>query len=59
MNDNILEPFEWNDDDTEWSKGMYTRMMALKNKNPNLKVLIAVGGWNLGSGIKYSITFDT
>lgn len=30
--------------------GMYSRIMALKNKNQNLKVLLAVGGWNFGSG---------
>lgn len=24
--------------------------MALKNKNPNVKILLAVGGWNFGSG---------
>jgi chitinase len=27
---------------------MYSRMMALKNKNPKLKVLLAIGGWNTG-----------
>ena len=28
---------------------MYSRMMALKRKNPQLKVSLAVGGWNVGS----------
>ena len=50
LNDSKLEPFEWNDDDSEWSKGMYTRMMALKQKNPKLKITLAVGGWNVGPG---------
>ncbi|KAH9488968.1 hypothetical protein Btru_061747 [Bulinus truncatus] len=29
--------------------GLYARTMALKEKNPSLKILIAVGGWNIGS----------
>ena len=45
----ILEEFEWNDPTTEWSKGMYERMLYNKEKNPNLKILLAVGGWNLGA----------
>ncbi len=28
---------------------MYTRTMALKSSN-NVKILLAVGGWNFGSG---------
>jgi len=44
-----LEPFEWNDDSTDWSRGMYNRTIELKKKNRKLKVLIAVGGWNLNS----------
>ncbi|CAH1795469.1 unnamed protein product [Owenia fusiformis] len=44
-----LAPFEWNDDSTSWSKGMYQRVNDLKKKNPSLKTLIAVGGWNMGS----------
>lgn len=45
-----LESFEWNDVSTDWSVGMYDRMMNLKKVNKNLKILLAVGGWNLGSG---------
>lgn len=45
-----LAPYEWNDLDETWMEGMYTRFNKLKNKNPGLKTLIAVGGWNHGSG---------
>ena len=30
-------------------KGAYKRFVALKNKNPNLRTLIAIGGWSQGS----------
>ncbi|XP_076441133.1 acidic mammalian chitinase-like [Babylonia areolata] len=49
MTGNHLAPFEWNDDSTDWSKGMYERFQKLKERNPNLKTLLAVGGWNMGS----------
>ena len=39
-----LAAFEWNDEDTEWSVGMYRRATDLKKKNPALKLLIAIGG---------------
>lgn len=29
--------------------GLYARTMKLKEKNPKLKVLLAVGGWKIGS----------
>jgi len=45
-----LDAFEWNDKSTEWSKGLYERVIDLKKINPKLKVMLAVGGWNLGSG---------
>ncbi|XP_046551772.1 uncharacterized protein LOC124261496 [Haliotis rubra] len=47
---NRIKAFEWNDLSTQWSKGMFERFMAMKNVNPNMKTLLAVGGWNLGSG---------
>ncbi|CAG5135458.1 unnamed protein product, partial [Candidula unifasciata] len=44
-----VEAYEWNDDDTEYSKGMYSRVIKMKEKNPDLKVLLAIGGWNMAS----------
>ncbi|CAG5135461.1 unnamed protein product, partial [Candidula unifasciata] len=44
-----LKPFEHNDDSTEWSEGMYARVIKVKAKNPNVKILLAAGGWNMGS----------
>ncbi|XP_076472360.1 LOW QUALITY PROTEIN: acidic mammalian chitinase-like [Babylonia areolata] len=46
---NHLAPFEWNDDSTSWSTGLYEKFQNLKQQNPNVKTLLAVGGWNLGS----------
>ncbi|GFO01584.1 chitinase, partial [Plakobranchus ocellatus] len=44
-----LAAFEWNDEDTAWSTGLYTKFNNLKNQNPELKTMLAVGGWNMGS----------
>ncbi|XP_049438191.1 acidic mammalian chitinase-like [Epinephelus fuscoguttatus] len=40
---NELSPYEWNDD------VLYKSFNDLKNRNPRLKTLLAVGGWNFGS----------
>ncbi|XP_071106908.1 chitinase-3-like protein 1 [Haliotis cracherodii] len=45
---NIIIPTEWNDD-TQFPPGLYGRMMTLKRRNPNLKILLAVGGWTMGT----------
>lgn len=39
-NTDTLAMYEWNDGK------LYPRFNALKQKNPNLKTLLAVGGWN-------------
>lgn len=49
LNGNHLTAFEWNDESEPWMKGMYERTMALKKKNPSVKILISIGGWNMGS----------
>ena len=38
-NEWTLGHFEWNDLDTEWSDGLYTRLNNLKQSNPILKVM--------------------
>jgi chitinase len=38
-----LALFDYSDDN------LFTRVVAMKQKNPSLKVLLAVGGWNQGS----------
>ena len=45
-NGNKIAMFEWNDDK------MYTRFNNLKQKNPDLKTLLAIGGWNHENGPK-------
>jgi chitinase len=53
--DSTLQMYEWNDDK------MYPRMMALKQQNADLKVLLAVGGWNHENGAtsKFSVMVNS
>ncbi|KAL4240742.1 hypothetical protein ACF0H5_001531 [Mactra antiquata] len=46
---NKLAPVEWNDDGNKWSEGMYDRVNNLKQMNPDMKTLLGVGGWKMGS----------
>ncbi|KAK2885731.1 hypothetical protein QQF64_020835 [Cirrhinus molitorella] len=41
--DNKLTTYEWNDET------LYESFNGLKKKNPDLKTLLAVGGWNFGT----------
>ncbi|XP_070186220.1 chitotriosidase-1-like isoform X2 [Littorina saxatilis] len=49
LSGNHLDAFEWNDDSTDWSVGLYEKFNNLKQQNPTMKTLLAVGGWNMGS----------
>ncbi|XP_055885848.1 chitinase-3-like protein 1 [Biomphalaria glabrata] len=44
-----IEAVEWNDEDTDVTKGLYSRLNKLKEANPELKTLLAVGGASAGS----------
>ena len=41
-----LDPY--NELEENWGKGAYDRFTNLKNVNPNLVTLLAIGGWNEG-----------
>nr|AKN52392.1 chitinase [Bostrychus sinensis] len=49
---NELVTYEWNDET------LYKAFNGLKSKNPGLKTLLAVGGWNFGS-TQFSIMVST
>uniref|UniRef100_A0A3P8RYH8 chitinase n=1 Tax=Amphiprion percula TaxID=161767 RepID=A0A3P8RYH8_AMPPE len=51
-NNNELVTYEWNDET------LYKTFNGLKSKNPDLKTLLAVGGWNFGSA-QFSIMVST
>ena len=49
IKDHKLHPSEDNDVGDAFTEGTYDRIMRHKEKNPKLKVLLAVGGWAFGS----------
>ncbi|XP_066295675.1 acidic mammalian chitinase-like [Branchiostoma lanceolatum] len=51
MEDNQLKPYEWNDEDMPWGKGMYSRLKDKLNsaRGEVPKMLLVVGGWNFGT----------
>ncbi|XP_027204331.1 chitinase 7 isoform X2 [Dermatophagoides pteronyssinus] len=49
MKANKLTSFDSTDETLNNKKGTYERVVELKKKNPNLKVLLAVGGWSFGT----------
>ncbi|XP_025061622.1 chitotriosidase-1 [Alligator sinensis] len=52
MNENRITTVEWNDEQ------FYKTFNGLKSKNPNLKTLLSIGGWNFGSQ-KFSTMVST
>ncbi|XP_066481844.1 acidic mammalian chitinase-like [Tiliqua scincoides] len=44
MNQHKIAPYEWNDEDR-----LFPEFQALKQSNPNLVTLLAIGGWNFGT----------
>ncbi|XP_068223063.1 LOW QUALITY PROTEIN: probable chitinase 10 [Palaemon carinicauda] len=49
MEDFRLAPGEASDVGDGFKEGTYTRIMKLKEKNPSLKIMLALGGWAFGS----------
>ncbi|XP_015280379.1 PREDICTED: chitotriosidase-1-like [Gekko japonicus] len=52
MNENKITTVEWNDEK------LYQDFNQLKHRNPSLKTLLAIGGWNFGSA-KFSAMVAT
>lgn len=49
----ILGPYEWNDESTQSRSGTFEQIVDLKKTNPDLKILLSIGGWNA-----HSLPFD-
>jgi len=49
IKDNKIAPSEDSDAGDAFTEGTYDRIQRLKEQNPKLKVLLAVGGWAFGS----------
>ena len=50
-----LDPY--NELEDNWGKGAYKRFTNLKNINPNLVTLLAIGGWNEGNNLELKVVF--
>ncbi|VDI35464.1 Hypothetical predicted protein, partial [Mytilus galloprovincialis] len=48
LESNYIRPYEWNDISV-WGQGQFDMMHDVRSKNPDLKLLLAVGGWNHGT----------
>ncbi|CAF3004940.1 unnamed protein product [Rotaria sp. Silwood2] len=48
LDNDHISPYEWNDESSPWSIGMYQRIINLRKSN-KLKILLGLGGWNHGS----------
>ncbi|XP_032522084.2 chitinase-like protein 3 [Danaus plexippus] len=53
-NGNVISLDPYLDLPDNWGRDNFRKFNALKEKNPNLKTILAVGGWNEGSA-KYSV----
>ena len=50
-----LDPY--NELEDNWGRGAYKRFTNLKNINPNLVTLLAIGGWNEGNNLELRVVF--
>ncbi|CAG5130653.1 unnamed protein product, partial [Candidula unifasciata] len=48
-----------NDDSKIWLEGMYGRVLRIKNKNPDLKILLGIGGGNSPDTNLEDLIYDT
>ncbi|XP_077861839.1 chitinase-like protein 3 [Saccoglossus kowalevskii] len=48
-NDHEIIAYEWNDESTDWSKGMWEKVNDHKQSNSDLRTLISLGGWTFGT----------
>ncbi|KAB7499949.1 putative chitinase 3, partial [Armadillidium nasatum] len=49
LKDNRLAPGSPSDIGDGFKQGTFEKLVALKEKNPNLKIMVALGGWAFGS----------
>uniref|UniRef100_A0ABM5G6A4 chitinase n=1 Tax=Pogona vitticeps TaxID=103695 RepID=A0ABM5G6A4_9SAUR len=51
---NQIQSFEWNDESQ-----LYPETQALKQRNPALLTLLAIGGWNFGAGFSEMLSTES